>query len=100
MIQFAEFMHAVLWPSSKNIGGARPPLSGYRGGGQWPPGPPYYVCTLCMYVCMQAFGSFPREMSVLDLESDLEWNPEVSTINSSPLAIYDDGAILYFKYVL
>ena len=54
---------------------------------------------VCIILCMQAFGSFPCEMSVLDLESDLEWNPEVSTINSSPLAIYDDGAILYFKYV-
>ncbi len=38
-------------------------------------------------------------MSVLDVEGDLEWNPEVSTISSSPLAIYDDGAIVYFKYV-
>lgn len=37
-------------------------------------------------------------MSVLDVETDLDWNPSVSTINSSPLAIYDDGAILYFKY--
>ena len=36
-------------------------------------------------------------MSLLDLEGDLEWNPDISTINSSPLFIYDDGAILYFK---
>ena len=54
-----------------------------------------FVHVVC--VCAQAFGSFPCEMSRLDLENDLEWNPAVSTIISSPLAIYDYGAVLYFK---
>ena len=45
----------------------------------------------------KASGSFPCEMSVLDIESELEWNPTVTTISSMPLSIYDDGSILYFK---
>ena len=45
----------------------------------------------------KAYGSFPCEMSVLDIESELEWNPTVTTISSMPLSIYDDGSILYFK---
>ncbi len=45
----------------------------------------------------QGYGSFPCEMSVLDVEDDLEWNPNVQTISSMPLSIYDDGAIIYFK---
>lgn len=42
-------------------------------------------------------ATFPCEISVLDLEDDLEWNPNVSSISSKPLSIYDDGAVLYFK---
>ena len=45
----------------------------------------------------KAYGSFPYEMSVLDIESKLEWNPTVTTISSMPLSINDDGSILYFK---
>ena len=45
----------------------------------------------------KAYGSFPCEMSVLDIDSDLEWNPTVNTISSMPLSIYDDGSILYFR---
>ena len=45
----------------------------------------------------KAHNSFPCELSVLDLEDELEWNPAVSTISSMPLSIYDDGAILYYK---
>ena len=45
----------------------------------------------------KAHGTFPCEMSVLDLDDDVEWNPNVSYISSMPLSIYDDGAVLYFK---
>ena len=45
----------------------------------------------------KAYGSFPCEISMLDIDSDLEWNPTLNTISSMPLSIYDDGAILYFK---
>ena len=55
------------------------------------PSPPDSLCRC------QAYGSFPCEMSVLDIENDLEWNPAVSTISSIPLSIYDDGSILYVK---
>ena len=45
----------------------------------------------------KAHNSFPGEISVLDLEEELEWNPNVSSISSMPLSIYDDGAVLYYK---
>ena len=45
----------------------------------------------------KAHGSFPCVVPVLDIEDDLEWNPNVSSITSSPLSIYDDGAVLYYK---
>jgi ubiquitin carboxyl-terminal hydrolase 47 len=45
----------------------------------------------------KAHNSFPGEVSVLDLDDDLEWNPKVSSISSMPLSIYDDGAVLYYK---
>lgn len=37
-------------------------------------------------------------MSVLEVEDELDWNPNAPTISSMPLSIYDDGAILYYKY--
>lgn len=46
---------------------------------------------------LQGYGSFPCEMSVLEIEDDLDWNPSVQTISSMPLSIYDDGSIVYFK---
>ena len=45
----------------------------------------------------KARGSFPCVVPVLDIEDDLEWNPNVSSISSAPLSIYDDGAVLYYK---
>ena len=47
--------------------------------------------------CTQSYGSFPSEMSVLEVEDELEWNPSVPAVSSMPLSIYDDGAILYYK---
>ena len=49
-------------------------------------------------VFAKAYGSFPCEMSVLDIENDLDWNPTITTVTSMPLSIYDDGSILYFKW--
>ena len=52
----------------------------------------------CGYLsCSQSYGSFPSEMSVLEVEDELEWNPSVPAVSSMPLSIYDDGAILYYK---
>ena len=45
----------------------------------------------------KAHSAFPCKISVLDLEDDLEWNSNVSSISSMPLSIYDDGAVLYYK---
>ena len=52
---------------------------------------------MCVCVCYQAYGSFPSEVSVLEIDNDLDWDPAVSTISASPVSLYDDGAVLYFK---
>ena len=57
-----------------------------------------HVAYPCGYLsCSQSYGSFPSEMSVLEVEDELEWNPSVPAFSSMPLSIYDDGAILYYK---
>ena len=57
-----------------------------------------HVAYPCGYLsCSQSYGSFPSEMSVLEVEDELEWNPSVPAVTSIPLSIYDDGAILYYK---
>ena len=38
-------------------------------------------------------------MSVLDIEQEMDWNPAVSNVNHAPLSLYDDGGIIYYKYV-
>jgi len=47
--------------------------------------------------CVQSYGSFPSEISVLEIESDLDWDPTVSSVSTSSLSLYDDGAVLYYK---
>lgn len=42
-------------------------------------------------------GTFPCEFSVLEMQSDLEWNPSVETLGEWPLYINDDGAVLYYR---
>ena len=42
-------------------------------------------------------GSFPADMSALDVESDLEWDPPIKTISQSPFSLYDDGGVIYYK---
>ncbi|BFZ09544.1 hypothetical protein BsWGS_12583 [Bradybaena similaris] len=42
-------------------------------------------------------GTFPCEASILEIHTDLEWNPHVSTLNMWPLYICDDGHVIYFR---
>ncbi|XP_033104772.1 ubiquitin carboxyl-terminal hydrolase 47-like [Anneissia japonica] len=42
-------------------------------------------------------GAFPSEISLLEMQTDLEWNPQVTTLNSWPLYITDDGAVIYYR---
>ncbi|KAI0224053.1 Ubiquitin carboxyl-terminal hydrolase 47, partial [Lamellibrachia satsuma] len=42
-------------------------------------------------------GTFPCDVSVLDIQQELEWNPNVSCTNSWPLSVVDDGAVLYYR---
>lgn len=65
---------------------------------RWVQGAPlFYIITLVWFALWQAYGSFPCEQSVLDIEKDLDWNPQVTSVTSMPLSIYDDGSIIYFK---
>ncbi|XP_038049001.1 ubiquitin carboxyl-terminal hydrolase 47-like [Patiria miniata] len=41
-------------------------------------------------------GTFPCEVSLLEMQTDLEWNPNVTSLNSWPLYISDDGAVVYY----
>ncbi|CAL9701902.1 unnamed protein product [Knipowitschia caucasica] len=42
-------------------------------------------------------GTFPCDISVLEIHHDLDWNPKVSTLNVWPLYICDDGAVVFFR---
>lgn len=42
-------------------------------------------------------GTFPCETSVLELHTDLEWNPQVTALNAWPLYICDDGHVIYYR---
>ena len=55
------------------------------------------MCSLSHCLVLKAFGSFPCELSVLDIEAELDWDPAVGNINQAPVSLYDDGGVLYFK---
>ncbi|OWF37661.1 ubiquitin carboxyl-terminal hydrolase 47-like [Mizuhopecten yessoensis] len=42
-------------------------------------------------------GTFPCDISLLEVHTDLDWNPYVTTLNSWPLYICDDGNVLYYR---
>lgn len=42
-------------------------------------------------------GTFPCEMSLLTIHKDLDWNPQVVSLNTNPLYICDDGHVVYYK---
>lgn len=45
-------------------------------------------------------GSFPcNDVSILGIHSDLDWNPQTKVLDGWPLNIYDDGHVIYFRYV-
>uniref|UniRef100_A0A8C1K5R9 Ubiquitin carboxyl-terminal hydrolase 47 n=1 Tax=Cyprinus carpio TaxID=7962 RepID=A0A8C1K5R9_CYPCA len=45
-------------------------------------------------------GTFPCDISLLEIHQDLDWNPKVSTLNVWPLYICDDGAVIFYSFVL
>uniref|UniRef100_A0A8C2DLU5 Ubiquitin carboxyl-terminal hydrolase 47 n=1 Tax=Cyprinus carpio TaxID=7962 RepID=A0A8C2DLU5_CYPCA len=42
-------------------------------------------------------GTFPCDISLLEIHQDLDWNPKVSTLNVWPLYICDDGAVIFYR---
>ena len=54
------------------------------------------VSVRCLLL-QQAKGTFPYEISVLEVESELHWNPSVTMLSAWPLSICDDGSLLYFR---
>ncbi|XP_069821168.1 ubiquitin carboxyl-terminal hydrolase 47 isoform X3 [Dendropsophus ebraccatus] len=42
-------------------------------------------------------GTFPCDISVLEIHQELDWNPKVSTLNAWPLYISDDGAVIFYR---
>ncbi|GLH00204.1 Ubiquitin carboxyl-terminal hydrolase 47 [Gryllus bimaculatus] len=42
-------------------------------------------------------SSFPCDMSVLSIHSDLEWNPPTDKLDVWPLNIYEDGHVFFYR---
>lgn len=42
-------------------------------------------------------GTFPCDMSVMDITNDLDWTPRTGLLDQRPLFIMDDGAVVYFR---
>uniref|UniRef100_A0A669DY37 Ubiquitin carboxyl-terminal hydrolase 47 n=1 Tax=Oreochromis niloticus TaxID=8128 RepID=A0A669DY37_ORENI len=58
------------------------------------------VCLLhdkCVLLIACGRGTFPCDISVLEIHQDLDWNPKVSTLNVWPLYICDDGAVVFYR---
>lgn len=58
--------------------------------------------SLCLWLkklvfSLQGRGTFPCDISVLEIQQDLDWNPKVSTLNVWPLYICDDGAVVFYR---
>lgn len=53
---------------------------------------------LMMAIPFQGKGYFPYESSVLEIEKELDWNPSIRRVSDYPLAIIDDGSVLYYRY--
>lgn len=45
-------------------------------------------------------GTFPFDMSVVDINSDLDWSIRSGPLDQRPLYILDDGAMVYYRYVI
>eukprot|EP00795_Rhopilema_esculentum_P005155 gene5155-285_t len=42
-------------------------------------------------------GYFPYQSSVFDIEQELDWDPDISKLSEYPIAIMDDGCVIYHK---
>ncbi|XP_053398003.1 ubiquitin carboxyl-terminal hydrolase 47-like isoform X2 [Mercenaria mercenaria] len=42
-------------------------------------------------------GTFPYDVSVLEIHTDLDWNPPVQALGMWPLYICDDGCLVYYR---
>ena len=47
----------------------------------------------------KGYGTFPHEMSVVEIHDDLNWNLRCETLSSTPLYITTDGSVLYYRLV-
>lgn len=47
----------------------------------------------------KGYGTFPHEVSILEIHDDLNWNLRCETLSSTPLYISTDGSVLYFRYI-
>ncbi|CAC5391980.1 USP47 [Mytilus coruscus] len=42
-------------------------------------------------------GNFPCDVSLFEMNTDLDWSPHTTTLNTWPLYICDDGSVLFYK---
>lgn len=52
----------------------------------------------CVDVAYQK-GTFPCDMNVLDIQNELDWNPNVSCLENWPLQVYQDGSVFLYRRV-
>lgn len=45
-------------------------------------------------------ATFPCDMHVLNIQSELEWNRNITHLDNWPWQIYDDGSVLFYRLVL
>ncbi|KAI6658030.1 Ubiquitin carboxyl-terminal hydrolase 47-like [Oopsacas minuta] len=42
-------------------------------------------------------GSFPCDISLLEIQEELDWNPSAMYLNTWPLYMHDDGSVIYYR---
>ena len=47
----------------------------------------------------KGYGTFPHEVSIVEIHDDLNWNLRCETLSSTPLYITTDGSVLYYRLV-
>ena len=61
----------------------------------------YYVMLIrkqnYSWLSLQGRGTFPYEVSILEIQTELDWNPTVVSLGTWPLYICDDGCLVYYR---
>lgn len=45
----------------------------------------------------KARGTFPCDIPVLSIQTELDWNPQITSLSTWPLSICDDGSVIFYR---